>query len=553
MAAIPLPALDVRPPAAPPSPLEQYGQLMQIQNMKNQQSLFPLQEQAAQTAVQGGQMELQQKQIALNDQKAMSAAMREWGSPPAAAGGGAAGTTPTPGSGTPAVPGATKPGPGAAPAGAGPDYNDLVPLAIKNGASINAIMGLRQHVLEMQSTASTIVKNDAQAGTAQLEQVKSRNGQVADGLGTVLSSSDKELPQALLNWAQEAQQNGLIDPQHLQMAQQIAQSGDPNAIRSQVDSYRKSIMGFSQMLDTAQKQYQVQTAGAGAEQALNAQAFRQANPGAGPGGGVTPDEMQQADFMSKHPGAGPYDFVLDKLKHSPMAMVMGNMFSPNDPGLDLAANNYRMTGQMPAGMTRSPGTTKAIIDRAAAIDNQAGGEGIAGNKALLKSYSDALNKLQTNYSQVQAFEGTAERNMDLLQSTLKGIPDLGSRFANIPARAITGDMIGTANMASFKTALNTAQTEAAKVLNSSNATGVLSDSARHELQLIIDGNAPVPAIIASLNTLKQDMGNRTQSYQMQIQDLQGKIKGATAAPGGAPQPGGQGGGNAFSQFGGVAH
>ena len=116
MAAIPLPALDVRPPAAPPSPLEQYGQLMQIQNMKNQQSLFPLQEQAAQTAVQGGQMELQQKQIALNDQKAMSAAMREWGSPPAAAGGGAAGTTPTPGSGTPAVPGATKPGPGAAPA-----------------------------------------------------------------------------------------------------------------------------------------------------------------------------------------------------------------------------------------------------------------------------------------------------------------------------------------------------------------------------------------------------------------------------------------------------
>jgi hypothetical protein len=222
-------------------------------------------------------------------------------------------------------------------------------------------------------------------------------------------------------------------------------------------------------------------------------------------------------------------------------MANSNLLSgaQNSDALDLAANNYRQTGQMPAGFSRSPQTTSAIIARAAQLDQQNGGAGIAANKAMLGSYTDALKKLQTNFSQVQAFEQTAEKNMDLLQTTAAKIPDLGTRFANVPVRMISGSMIGTDNMAAFKTALNTAQTEAAKVLNSSNASGVLSDSARHELQEVIDGNMPLSAMVASLNTLKQDMGNRTAAYQQQIGDLQNRIKG-TGQPGGAagaPQEG----------------
>jgi hypothetical protein len=131
---------------------------------------------------------------------------------------------------------------------------------------------------------------------------------------------------------------------------------------------------------------------------------------------------------------------------------------------------------------------------------------------------------------VQAFEGTASRNIDLLQQTAAKIPDLGTRFANVPVRLLNSKMLGTENMAAFNTALNTAQTEAAKVLNSSNASGVLSDSARHELQQIIDGNMPYKSMVASLNTLKQDMANRTTSYQAQIGDIQHRISGAGSTP-----------------------
>ena len=265
----------------------------------------------------------------------------------------------------------------------------------------------------------------------------------------------------------------------------------------------------------------------------NAEATFYAQNGGAPG--VPVEAQQQADWMKKNPGKGPSDYKLWTLKNSPSAMIMGPQFQQNDPGLDMAANNYRQTGQLPAGYTRSPGTTTQIIRRAADLDAQAGGSGIAANKAILTSYKDSLNKLQTNFNQVQAFEGTAEKNMDLLAQTAKAIPDLGARFANIPARMISASMIGTENMAKFHTALYTAQTEAAKVLNSANATGVLSDSARHELQSVIDGNAPLPAILGSLGTLKQEFNNRTQSYQQQIGDLQTRIRGGGGAQSGDQQ------------------
>jgi hypothetical protein len=223
--------------------------------------------------------------------------------------------------------------------------------------------------------------------------------------------------------------------------------------------------------------------------------------------------------------------------------VMTNQLAgpANDDALNFAADNYRKTGKLPGGFNRSPATTAAIMARAAEQDKQAGGEGIAANKANLEAYTKSLDGLQRNFQQTQAFEGTALRNMDRLQQTLKDIPDLGSRFANVPARAITSKMIGSDGMARFKTDLQTVQTEAAKVLNSSTGTGNLTDSARHELQDIIDGNAPLSAIMASMGELRTDMNNRTQSYQAQIADLQGRIKnvGGTATqatPTGAAPP-----------------
>ena len=69
MGSIPLPALDVRPPAAQPDVLEQYGKLMALQGMQQQQQTrqeqAPLQTQMLQQQVQTGQQDIAARQ-ALN-------------------------------------------------------------------------------------------------------------------------------------------------------------------------------------------------------------------------------------------------------------------------------------------------------------------------------------------------------------------------------------------------------------------------------------------------------------------------------------------------------
>lgn len=491
-----LPALDVKTPQQPDI-LQKYGQLQQLRAMQQEQqqraAMAPLQQQEAQQSIQSGQLGIQQQQQALKDQQAVTAAMQQWD---------------------------------------GKDLNDLAPLVLKNGGSGQAVIGLKQKQLDIQAKAAETFKNQADGGKAQVDALKTRNDLLAGALSPLTDPTkvpDAQLPQALTSAVQSLTSQGTLTPQDAQAAAQLAQSSDPNAIRTGLKEFINSHQALSQTIENAQKTAQIAS-----EQSTTAKNQAESQFYAQNGGapGVPAEMMQQSDWLKKNPGKGPSDYKLWVMRNSPTAMVMNNQLAgpKNDDALDFAANNYRQTGQMPAGFARSPQTTTAIIQRAAQLDQQQGGAGIAANKATLGSLTDALKKLQTNASQVSAFEQTAEKNMNLLQQTAQKIPDLGSRFANVPVRMLNANMLGTDNMAAFKTALATAQTEAAKVLNSSNATGTLSDSSRHELQDIIDGNMPYSALVASLNTLKQDMHNRNDSNQQAISDLQNRIKG-----GGAPQ------------------
>lgn len=218
MATIPLPALDVRPPQQQPSPLEQYGQLMAIRNAQQEQQMRQQQMQTGAIQQQGAQVQLQQQQQALSDQKAMTAAMQNWD---------------------------------------GKDYNDILPLVIKNGGSANAVIGLKSKILEQQQSISTALKNNADAASAQMTAVKTK-GDLLDGtLSTLIDpkqTPDAQLPQAVISAAQDLAQKGVLDPAHAQQAEQFAQSGNPAQIRQQLDLMRKTNLAQSQILEDAQKQ-----------------------------------------------------------------------------------------------------------------------------------------------------------------------------------------------------------------------------------------------------------------------------------------------------------
>jgi hypothetical protein len=235
MSSIPLPALDLKP-VQQPDIMANYGHLLQLQNMAQ---TAPLQRQALQQQIQTGELENQQKQIALKDQQAMSAAMNEWATPKQSA--------------PPAnMPQGMTGGP-PAPSAVAPDYDSLLDLARKHGVSFAGYQGLQQHILDMKQKAATIAKDDAQRGTDEANALKTKNGMLTDAMTGVANLPDNQLIPGLLSAAQQLGQSGLLDPQHVQMAQQLAQTGDPATIRKMLGIQIAGMGGFTKMLDDEQK------------------------------------------------------------------------------------------------------------------------------------------------------------------------------------------------------------------------------------------------------------------------------------------------------------
>lgn len=205
MGSIPLPALALKP-VQQPEPMDAIGRMMQLKSMMQGQ-------QAQQQNLQSGALDIQQKQQALKDQQAMTAAMQEWD---------------------------------------GKDVQSLIPIVVKNGASANAVMGLKAKVLEQQEKYSTIAKNDAETGAKNLETMKQKNDMILGALNTVAQAPDEQFGQALTSTVQDLLQKGLIDPQHGQAAMQLAQV-DPAKGKQALTMFEKSLMSQSQQMDQAAK------------------------------------------------------------------------------------------------------------------------------------------------------------------------------------------------------------------------------------------------------------------------------------------------------------
>ncbi len=185
MGTIPLPALDVRPPAAPPNMMEQYGQLMSLRNqqqeMQQRQAMAPLQQQAAQQQVQSGGLELQQRQQDLKDQQGIS----KW----------FMGIDPK-------------------------DPDAFNPMSVgktlaSQGVSGKGIMAAQQQLMQHQVTAAALTK-DQLANQAQM------NDNLYSGINGIIGITDpQQRAQAISALLPQAVQAKALQPQQ---AQQIAQN-----------------------------------------------------------------------------------------------------------------------------------------------------------------------------------------------------------------------------------------------------------------------------------------------------------------------------------------
>lgn len=499
MGGIPLPALDIKPPQQPDA-MGDVSKLMALRSMMTNQ--------------QGQQQELQIRAQQLKDQQATTAAMKGWD---------------------------------------GKDYDSLAKSVLSNGGSATAAQVVEQHGLTVKKTVSEIAAQDATTGSKNLETFIGKHKAIGDALQGIEGAPDEQLHDKATQTVADLAKNGILDAATAQQLTQGIQSiTDPKALRTQIDVFAKGSMGAKAVADMAkteaEKNKDVAQTGEADATAANKRAESEWYKTHGGAPGVPVEAQGMAAYMADprlDPGVNknPATFLSWKAKQSPAALTLNNMLGPGGQGspLDQQAERYSQTGELPQGFNRSPGTTAAIIARSAQLHPD---QNLAGNKATFAADSAALKKVQGTFDQMTAFEGTALKNLDLYLEKAKAIPDLRAKFANVPLRAITGNMIGTKAMAELEAARQTAAAEVAKVLGSSTGAGVLSDTQKKEALDVVNGNLPFAATEGVVETLRQDMSNRHQSYLDDISAIKGRLGQKTTE-----QPPAQ---NFFSQFGGQA-
>jgi hypothetical protein len=289
---------------------------------------------------------------------------------------------------------------------------------------------------------------------------------------------------------------------------------------------------------------------------------------------VSPDKLELQDYLKKNPGKGPSDFLAWKTGTEAAAKSQADINTLNQlnaqnkktgqtvaPGLtpeatDSVATTFHNTGQLPQGRgVAGQAQRTAVMNREREMFP---GTVLSANSAEFAANKKSLGEIQPKLDQVNAFENTAVKNLDLFTGLAQKAVDSGLPILNAPWRAAAG-MLGGPDQAAFNAARQVAINEIAKVTSSPGLSGQLSDSARHEVEQFIPESATVGQIMRVASVLKQDMGNRKSSYEDQITAIQGRLGGNKQAeptggsgvsiPSGAKTATGPGGHKIFVQDG----
>lgn len=441
MSSIPLPALHLDAQQAPDL-MSQYGNLLKLQSMRQglqqQQQLAPLQMQQQQNDTQASQLNLQQQQQAAKDAAAGQAAMKAWD---------------------------PKDG-----------YDALSHLFVTNGGSMDGAMKIQATAAQQKLAASKQALADAQTGSAQLETQLKKNDIISGALSPLLDPKqvpDAQLPQAVVQTAQSLSQQGLLDPQHVQMAAQLAQSGDPNKIRQGLDVMRKGMMANSQILaeakdkaatvkDTAQAQEATVNTQLAPQLAASKLAFQRAQLAQG----------QQRNSMSQQ--------RLD-LAQQQAGVTPGGM--PSTLAQDIASGHIPLD-RMGYLLARNPGLVQGVMQ----IDPTFDGSKAA---AYPQVYKDFTN------SKPGTAGGALLTGSTALQH-LKELQDMNTDASHIP---------GTAAYNAYQNKAETVASELDRFYH-----GTSTDTATANIKKTLVATLPGQRQ-AAIATQAQSMGDRLDNYE----------------------------------------
>lgn len=221
-----------------------------------------------------------------------------------------------------------------------------------------------------------------------------------------------------------------------------------------------------------------------------------------------------------------------------------NINTTNEAGVDMLAIRLATSGDT-SGLGRGGLQSEfgqAVMKRAAQY-NKATGQFVTGTnpnapdltsaKAGYSADSKALAAVQLNMDTVEAYTRTAKYNADKLDTIMKEVPDTGIPWFNTPYRALSTNLGASRAMAKLNAIRQSVQNEYARINSQSNLSGVLSDSARKEFEVILSDNSTPEMIHEALAVLQMEGGNRLKGFREQRDEVKGRIGTGTPITGAA--------------------
>lgn len=255
---------------------------------------------------------------------------------------------------------------------------------------------------------------------------------------------------------------------------------------------------------------------------------------------ITGDIAKAMISKQVHEETAAYRERLLQLKEKEMSM-MGGMGGGglSQSALEREARAVAAGAPMPSlGWGKTAAALRIqIANRAAEIQDQAGDSAgaYAMRRATYAGSKAELTKLLSQRGPLMAFAATADKNLAVAESLSERVDRSGSPVLNrwfLAGRRATGDP----DVAAFDTAVRVAINEFAKVTSSATGGGVTSDTARKEVETMLNAAQTPKQFKAVVKTLRQEMENRKQGYEEQIQVIQQGLGGtAPKAQGGVGQ------------------
>ena len=159
-------------------------------------------------------------------------------------------------------------------------------------------------------------------------------------------------------------------------------------------------------------------------------------------------------------------------------------------------------------------------------------EDVVSGRAGFKADAVSLNKMTPMYDAIVSFENTAIRNGKILKdlaakADATGVPAI-ERWIRA-GRVATGDP----DVAKLNAQMNLYRAEAARILTQPNLSGVLTDTARQEMEGVLRNQASATQVREVVDLLERDFGNRKKTLEEQIGAIRTRMRGRVA-PGGEP-------------------